>query len=345
MLTLRCPITKTSVRMAGFGTEDVRISAPHPLLCTSAQNLAKITDINSPTDYHIMLCAWMEQLSQIKVAYWNGALDVNNFSVRWYESKFDSFVTLARWLVHNSNHPFIAQVPQLRLNPDLTSHNVQSWAESCQNILGTYTTYFEAAEAREIRVKLEAAERLLNDHAIDDSKLSVTARKMRSRKSYLMSCLAVHENQQTVDLVLKVCLSPQLYEVVTIQKVKEFCLDYLLENGIDNYNDKQDIIHSLDAIIVDKIGMASILGCGSAANAEIMESINAKYSIEIDGKTFLNGAIPKVTQALQRQANVSITSGDIVVKTYDREPVRAEFKTQLGYNIAHKQWAQQQTNK
>jgi hypothetical protein len=341
-ITLKCPVTRTSMMIPHFGEGHKVLTSPHPLLSLSASELVKVTETSTDKDSHILLCAWLEQLSRIGVAHWNGALEPENFSPRWHEQQLEQIITMCNWLIHNANHPALSVIPQIRITPDLNGENLQSWRETCQSVVGSYSTIFEISETLRIRAQMEAAERLLNDYAIDDSKLSVAARKIRSRKAYLHNSLFVHENQEAVVLVTKVVLAPHLYEVQTLQRTKEFCLEHLNETGIENFNDKQEVIQILDAAMVDKIGMATMLGCGaSAQDTEILNGISAKYSIEVDGRTFLNGATPKVTQALQRHASNAMTS-EAPIKIYESEPLRMNFKSQLGFQIAHKQWQAQQ---
>lgn len=351
-LTITCPVSGAAFRLTTFGAPSsgtTVVSTPHPLLCCTAQQLIKVQEeqftnaeyLPRIEDCHIMLCAWLEQVAQVGIAHWVGRLNPIHFSSRWHESQLDNLAQLAAWLVHNCKHPALEIVPHLRLTPELNGENIQSWMDSCKTIINSFDTVFQVSERLQVRAQLEAAERLLNDYAIDDSKLTAAARKLRSRKAYLHNSLALHDNQQAVELVTKVCLAPHLYEVRTIQRTKEFCLDYLNESGVENYNDKQELIQVLDAAMVEKLGMAAILGCAmDGEDKNLLGAITAKYSIEINGQTFLNGATPKVSQAIQRNAQQGIIT-EIETRTYTSEPTRDQFKSQLGFNIAHKQWAEQ----
>lgn len=344
-ILISCPVSGAVTLVPSFGSGTTRITAPHPLLtCTIAQ-LVRVQDISSAQDSHILLCAWLEQLSQIKIAAWAGKLTPENFSSRWHEQQLDHIINMVQWLVHNANHPALDVVPHIRITPELNGENLQTWRESCQSIVASYTTYFDIAETLRIRENLVRAERALEaGNSGTTTKVSIAARKQHSRKAYLLTSLGLHENQQAVELVIKVCTMPQAYEVQTIQKVKEFCLDYLPENGIENYNDKQEVIQILDAAMLDKLGMASILGIGnSAEHTQISAELTTKYTIMIDGKSYGNGAFPSISKSVASlNAGNAANLGSAEQKTYETEPLREQFKSLLGYSIAHKQWSAQQ---
>ena len=342
-LIINCPISGANILVPKFGAGVTRLSTPHPLLSCTISQLEKVQETSGDMDSHILLCAWLEQLSQLGLAIWAGKLTPSNFSIRWHEQQVEKLTDVISWLHHNLNHPALNVVPQIRITPDLNGENLQTWRESCQSIIASYTTYFDIAETLRIRENLARAERALNEPSLANSsgvKLSLATKKLHSRQAYLKNSLGLHDNQGAVEIVLKVCATPQAYEVQTIQKVKEFCLDFLPENGIENYNDKQEVIQILDAAILDKLGMAAILGLNtSQQHIELKTELTAKYSIVVDGQTFINGAFPNVTKSIQRINQESL--GTIEVKTYDSEPQREEYKSQIGFTIAHKQWASQ----
>jgi hypothetical protein len=337
-LIISCPISGANILVPNFGQPVCRLISPHPLLSLTITQLQKVQETSTAKDSHILLCAWLEQLSQLEIAHWVGKLTPDNFSLRWHEQQLEKFTDVIIWLHHNKNHPALGVVPQVRITPELNGENLQAWRESCQSIIASYTTYFDIAETLRIRENLAQAERLLSGEYLPPStKISAATRKLHSRQAYLTNSLGLHENQGAVEIVIKVCATPQSYEVQTIQKVKEFCLDYLPENGIENYNDKQEVIQILDAAILDKLGMAAILGVNATPqHMEISAELTAKYSIVVDGQTFINGAFPSVTKSIQRINHESL--GKIEVKTYDSEPQREDFKSHIGYIIAHKQW-------
>lgn len=349
-LTLHCPVTGAAFKLPSFGPVDNVLTVIHPLMTAPLAELAKLECPATHQDCHILLCAWLEQLSRIKLAHWSGVLKAGEFSLRWHQQEFEHLTAVINWLVTHHNHPAVQIIPQLRLDSTLVADNLQSWRESAQTIISSFTTFFDIAETLRIKTVQEQAERAMNApmDASAESALPVAVRKLRSRKAYLLASFAGYENQEASDLVIKICLAPQNYEIPTIQKAKEFCLDYLVEAGIENYNDKQEVIHILDAALVAKIGMANMLGSNSTDYANLQASLNATYTIELDGKTFVNSAVPKVASAIQRslaQSQFSAVPKDVEVRHYESEPKREQFKSQLGFTIAHKQWLTQNSRR
>lgn len=349
-LTLHCPVSGAAFKLPSFGPQEYVLTAVHPLLAAPISELAKIDCAATPQDCHILLCAWLEQLSRIKIAHWAGVLKASAFSQRWHQQEFEPLTTLIAWMVQNSNHVALENIPQLRLDSQLNAENVQLWRETTQSIISSYTTFFDIAETLRIKALREDTERLMNAPmtASCEASLPLAVRKLRSRKAYLQSSFMGVENQEASELVIKICLAPQNYEIPTIQKAKEFCLDHLVEAGIENYNDKQEVIHILDAALVAKIGMANMLGANSTDYSALQNAITANYTIERDGKTYVNSAVPKVAIAIQRslaQAQFSSVPKDVEVRQYETEPKRDEYRSQLGFTIAHKQWQAQHSRR
>ena len=335
-ITISCPITGAAFRLPSFGTHQHTITSPHPLLGASVSQLAAIEVPESHADCHILLCAWLDKLSRLGICQWNGILSPLAFSLRWHEQQMPALITTAIHCITNSNHPALSIIPRFSLSAELTSENLQTWRESVDSIFSSYSTYHDIAESKRLREAQEAATLILDSMSAEDLEATIAVRRARSRKLYVSNCLAFHENQEGVALVTKVIARPFDYELVTLQSVKTFCLEYLNEKGHENYNDKQEIIQMLDAAILDRVGMVQLLGCATDSQLLDASSIRAKYQHTVDGNVYVTSVNPKVTAAINAQNQAAVTSSESLAIM--REPMRSEYKHGLAYEAARRIW-------
>ncbi len=337
-LLVNCPITGRAFRLNGFGQTDTKITSIHPLLSCSISQLAQVNEYRAE-DGIILLSAWLEQLAQLGLSFWLGALNQDNFPARWIDQELPRLQDLIQWLHQNKNHPAHQQLPQLRLNHELTSENIQNWRELCNDVLQSYTTQFDSMEVIRLKqAQVKAAEKL---EATD----SPARRKSRSRQDYLNRCFATLERQQDVQHVVKVIQYPQQYNVDSLQDAKRFCLDYCIETSNADYNDKQEILQLFDIAILDRIGLAAIMnGRLSDEHQHLEHEIQAKYSLSANGQLFTNSATPKIAAAMHRNTrdsmNMSIESTPVPI--YTSEPMKSQYANSMTFMVAHKQWSRQQ---
>jgi hypothetical protein len=338
-LLVHCPITNKAFRLNGFGQTDTKISSIHPLLNCPIAQLSLVTDYREE-DAIILLSAWLEQLAKMNLAFWLGALNANEFPARWIDQELPKLRDLAEWLYQNKNHPAHQQLPQLRLNKELTSDNIQNWREICNDILQSYTTQFDAMEV--IRLK-QAQTRAMDKLESTDSP---ARRKSRSRQDYLARSFNTLERQQDAQHVIRVIQYPQQYNVESIQDAKKFCLEYCIETTNADYNDKQEILQLFDIAILDRIGLAAIMnGRLSDEHQNLEHEIQAKYSLSANGQLFTNGATPKIAAAIHRNTRDSMSQSvpSTPVPIYATEPIKSQYPNLMAYMVAHKQWSRQQS--
>ncbi len=349
-LIIKCPITGAAFRLPMFtSSHDPQdsssvniVCSPHPLLSVNIQQLAALPFPETAQDRHITLCAWLEKLAQIGAVHWCGVLNPANFSARWYIQQFEQFATLAMRLIANSNHPIHNTIPQLNITADLTSENLQSWRESAQEMLASFDTVFAISERMRLTKDQAAAAALMESLDEEYSPESINTRRAKHRRNYVQSSLMFNEQQAQVDTVLKVLAKPHTFELTLLQQVKAFCLDFLPENGHENYNDKQEVIELLDAAILDRVGMAQLLGFSNSADDTQAAEIRAKYTTVIGAQQFTTTTNHKISAVINANTRDALTS-DVTssVPQYSAEPQRADFKHAMIFEAAHRLWRTQ----
>ena len=293
---------------------------------------------NSHLDCHILLCAWLERLAKIGSCEWNGTLSPILFSLRWHEQQLPQLITTILHCVTNSHHPAISVIPRLSITPALSSENLQTWRESVDSIFSSYSTYHDIAESKRLREAQEAAAAILDSLSAEELESTLTLRRAKSRKQYVTNSLQFHENQPAVTLVNKVIAKPYDFELLTLQQVKAFCLDFLPENGHENYNDKQEIVQLLDAAILDRVGMVQLLGCATSEQLQDAVTIKAKYQSTIEGKVYTTSSNPKITAAINAHNQAAIGIGSKQETVFNSEPQPGDFRHRLGYEAALRLW-------
>jgi hypothetical protein len=333
MLKIQCPITGANYRLDQIKDHTVTVNALHPLFALPHKELFKlhIAGEDQQTSF-LLLAVWLEKIASCTdLVTWRGKLEKDNFSLRWLDQELHRFIYVANWICENPTKQIINCMPLLSVSPQLTGQNVQEWRQFIQKEIESYEPIFIAQERSRLRREREYSAKVYQS-------ADPIARRASSRRSYLLHCLGTHSNVSAVELVLHVTSNPNNYPVQTLRAVKDFCLDWLLEDSQENFNDKREVLELLDSAIVDKLSILEILSNERSAELAILRQ---NYYFEVDEGDFAgyNATNQKLRRKLEHQ-NVELAIANNTPKIQS-EPVESDYKSSMGYQAALRLWRNQ----
>lgn len=340
MIKSTCPITGIDLELlAPFGERtSIRVTSLHPLLCAKPEQLAKL----SPTrdkDTRLLFLALTFKLHELEFIEFCGTPE---FSPQWMTQELPHLQAFVQWANINSTNIRRDILPIFRVDALTDAQNFQAWRQECQSIIATWDTMLDASIARHIKREREAAEAIINAPADMRAKLRESPRVSRANARILFVRDALESYSQCgpslIDFYCKLLAVPHQYEVIQLQRAKEAFLDYLPDRNIEDYNDKDTILRIIDAAIVEKVGLAKMLGIGmTEEDSQLADNIRSENSEFADGRRFITTPDTNLSNAMQFfEGRKASTIPEVAIPTC--EPMRADFPSELGYKIALKAW-------
>lgn len=340
MIKYYCPITGTELELlAPFPNSCLRVTTLHPLLSASPDQLVKLAPTREQ-DTKLLFSALTFKLHELGFIALSG---IPELSTHWMAQELPHLQTFVQWCNLNTTNIRKELLPTFRMDSATIPQNFQEWRQECQSIIATWDTMLDASIARHIKREREAALALLTAPANLQSKIAKSPRVSRAqaRLTFVRDALESHSDLSItlIEFYLKVLALPHTYEVIQLQRTKDCFLDYLPDSSIEDYNDKRTCLQLLDAAIMEKVGLAQMLGMGnqSQEESEIIDNIRAENSTFADGRRFVTSTNPNLNSAMNMlESRKPSTIPELPV--YTVEPKREDFASELGFKIAHKSW-------
>lgn len=340
MIISRCPLTGIKLELESkFANQRLLVCALHPIFSAECESLAKLS-AKTPEESLLLFQALAYKLHEL--GYLDFRSSPESLSHHWLSQELPHLQTFVQWAYINSTNIRKDLLPIFRLDFESSPQNFQAWRQECQEIISTWDTMLDASIARHIKREREAALALVNSPASVQAKIQRSPRvsRVQARLSFVRGALESYSDfgPALIEFYLKVLALPHTYEVVQLQRTKDCFLDYLPDSTIEDYNDKDTCLRILDAAIMEKVGLASMLGMSvSSEDSNIAENIRSENSTFADGKRFTTSTDLRMQGALGL-LNSSRPSTIPEVPVYTTEPKREDFKSELGFKIAHKSW-------
>lgn len=333
MLFSTCPISGVTYYL-DIGASKSRCKQIHPLMYATIPELMRIAP-SSDSDYQLILCSLITKLADANLVIIPQTIP--RYPVEEIKRELPHLLPFTRWAQQAINAPQFKYLPQFRLSDQLK--DLTNWRQEVREIAGKWDTLLDAAEARQLKREREESLRLLTEPVNPSKPESARRLRIRSRVNYMQNALESRFSPSIVQYYVNLLLSPATFEVVNLQQAKEVFLDCLPEKTVSDWNDKHEILRILDATIVEKVGLAAIIGIGASRDElEIVQQIRKENSVFAEGKEFITSNNRKLQIWLN--ANNGEHPAHYEPPTYETEPKREDFKSQLGYDIAMKTWRQ-----
>lgn len=342
-----CPITGFRFRLPNYHKDTLyQISCPHPLLECTLGELNQIPLTTNPTENAHLFIAYIWQINQHvedKVVDWRNGLDHVNLSKLWLIHHFPRIKQLVNWIALNANNSAVAtELAGIRITKNTNAVELQMWLDACFEIKEetAKTTMLSAQSKRllEANRKRQGREETFEEHiGIGSGLEKIHYQVNKTRKNYIRQSLT-GKLAQYVQLVTKVVFRTDDYEVTTIQQVKSFCLENLLEDTQDHFNEKRAIIQKLDKTLSKKVSLLEKLGHSAAQAAR--QDLESNYTIIHEGKEYKNNILnlPENPDFISK-----VVGPKPKVTIPETEPQRKDYRSDLSHEIAWKIWKRAQT--
>lgn len=340
-LICTCPITGFSFKLTDYGSghsQVYKLTTKHPLLHCTLGELNKLPVSTSIEENSYLFTAYLWHANDHTLADildFRSPLTPERFTKLWLLQQLPRIRQLVNWLALNSGSQAVAKLPGLRITSNTAQDSLQSWLDSCFEVKAEYVRVTPKGDTA--TKLLQANLNRWSDPEISDGHDKVIYHRNRTRKEYIARSLQGHTPQR-IDLITKVIFRAQEFEVSTIKQVKLFCLDFLLESSLDEFNEKQEIIRKLDSTLSGKVSILEALEHSSSA--ELRKELTEQYTIIHDGKEYPNNVLdlpqrPEFTSKL-----ITAKPKHTVPET---EPKRADYTSELRWQVAYRVWKRAQT--
>lgn len=339
MLLSTCPITGiTFPVLNGYGR--VKIRQPHPVLGCSLKELLTI-HCDNQQDSQLVFSALLLRLAETKLVHISSVIPKTQKSSLDRELPF--LFPFVSWAINAQNCPQFEYLPEFRVNPDFNIEQFRNWRLEVQQETSSWDTMLDSIQARELQRQRETALRMLERPLKPNVTKSARVSRIQARADYIRNSLSTSHSPTIVEYYVKLSQTPTTFELAALEQAKEFFLEYLPDTALDDYIDKTEILKILDSTIVEKVGLFNLLGIKvNPDSLEIVKQIRRENSLFRDDKEFITSTDKKLQQWLDTSAaKVSLPE----IPVYQTEPTRDQFKTQIEFNIAHRQWRAQESAK
>lgn len=342
MLYITCPITGISNKLqwpVGVPSGSLETQHPHPILSLSITELNTLPLSGTKLQRGAILAAYCYQLGQnFGLVKFRAPFPVEALSERWITQAIPKAAKLATWLALNGGQTHKSNFPRLVVDSDAASDSLQFWLDTCLEVIEglrevSAIQYYSRQSAKRAGQSLDSAAEAKEAAEYDKAAQSGTAyhqiAKLRSVHSFVKSKLQQLEQLGIINIGIakhigEVLARPKDFPLSRVRQVRQFAFEYLPDEKLEDYNDKQVILEQLDKIILAGSSAADMLA-GTAKVETLLGA--APFTVLVDGTK-----PAQVTQPQQLPAP-------------ETEPQRQDYANDLAFMVAVRKFRSQGAKK